>query len=108
VDKKEHPDLALSPVQWQEKDYHFDGQISPGAFVYGDLTFNATPDLIKQINAGTQRIYVYGRIEYDDVFGIHHWATFCQFYLASGAYTFCPNYNETDRNEKPAPSVKAN
>jgi len=39
-----------------------------------------------------------GRIEYDDVFGLHHWSTFCYELLASGQFLPCEYGNDEDQD----------
>jgi hypothetical protein len=42
-------------------------------------------------------IYAYGIIRYDDIFGGHHWITYCsQLSDDRSAYTFCAQHNDTD------------
>jgi hypothetical protein len=36
-----------------------------------------TPDMQKRMNAGDVYIALHGRVTYDDIFGVHHWLTFC-------------------------------
>ena len=58
---------------------------------------------LKDITEGELRIYAHGIVEYDDVFGTHHWATYC-FYLNPGGkhkkgysgYSACKEHNDTD------------
>ena len=50
----------------------------------------------KAISEGQKFLYIYGRLEYDDVFLAHHTTTFC-FYLRNPAekqYAICEAYNE--------------
>src|SRR5258705_11922534 len=59
--------------------------------------------MFRQLKAGTAYILVYGKLEYDSVFGAHHWITFCQ---SSGPTDFthpkeCVDYNDVDNNEEP-------
>ena len=60
-------------------------------------------DMALQLKSGTGYIIVYGKIDYDSVFGAHHWVTFCQ---GSGPSEFthpqeCVDYNQVDDNEEP-------
>lgn len=51
-------------------------------------------DLLKSRKAD---IYSHGRIEYDDIFGAHHWMTYCSYLQATlGGFAFCAEHNETD------------
>ncbi len=36
-----------------------------------------TPQFIKHLHDTGIRFYVYGMVEYDDIFKIHHWTKFC-------------------------------
>jgi hypothetical protein len=46
---------------------------------------------------GTDPIYVYGRIEYTDVFGDGHWSEFCWHYLMPNqVFMNCPHHNGLD------------
>jgi len=55
------------------------------------------------VEAGDWYIATYGRFTYDDVFGVHHWITFCNVYATdhpdgAGAQK-CAEYNDADTNE---------
>jgi hypothetical protein len=57
-------------------------------------------DMYRQLSGGTGYIIVYGKMEYDSVFGGHHWIRFCR---TSGptAYTDeCLGYNGIDTDEE--------
>ncbi len=54
-------------------------------------------DLLKQ---GRFNFFIHGRVEYDDIFGNHHWMTFCSFLQPVGGFAFCHEHNETDNNQK--------
>lgn len=47
--------------------------------------------------------YLIGRIDYEDVFGIKHWNTFCFFINPGGALAYCLEGNDEDRNPKLPP-----
>jgi hypothetical protein len=64
-----------------------------------------TPTLRNEIAAGQLYIVVYLRLDYDDVFGVHHWLQFCAHaengipgVNAHNAGTTCGDYNDVDRN----------
>jgi hypothetical protein len=69
-----------------------------------------TENRVKIID-GTIFIVVYGKITYDDVFGAHHWITFCghsQYTVISVDSTrdiseSCADYNDVDRKNNPNP-----
>jgi hypothetical protein len=45
-------------------------------------------------------IYVYGIIRYDDIYGFHHWITYCsQLSDDRSQYNFCEQHNDTDDSE---------
>ena len=56
--------------------------------------------------------YVYGRIDYRDIFGVPHWATFCNEYVLEHValmpekffWTICDKYNDVDRNQYKGPA----
>jgi hypothetical protein len=75
------------------------GNISPDASVYSDLVYpSISAGQQSAINSGSERLYVYGTFQYDDVFSDHHWFTFCSFLLPGGAWSICPYHNEIDHN----------
>jgi hypothetical protein len=51
-----------------------------------------------QVNAGKLVIYAHGRVTYDDVFGCHHWATFCYFLHNGSSFGVYQEHNDTDHN----------
>lgn len=93
------PDLALPRPTFKQKDYVPFDNISPDSTRYGDFVYNLTETDVERINGGRVRIYAWGRIQYDDVFGVHHWTTFCSFLLSGGAFAVCPKYNDADKNQ---------
>jgi len=57
------------------------------------------------LRQGEKDILVYGRIDYADIFGVPHWATFCEANQivefgtrTSTAHPKCVSYNKTDNN----------
>jgi hypothetical protein len=54
--------------------------------------------------SGKIRVYFYGRIDYDDVFGTAHWLTFCNFYVSGGEFVVCTQHNDIDKNESYHPN----
>jgi hypothetical protein len=66
----------------------------------GDETVPAVPGVAPagepQATSGSGN-YVYGIIEYDDIFRVHHWTKFCFFNLpGTTAWSRCSTFNETD------------
>jgi hypothetical protein len=56
------------------------------------------PEIVQGIQRGG-RYYVFGTIWYDDIFGQHHWAQFCYFFLSNlkavsspGIHNTCDDY----------------
>jgi hypothetical protein len=74
------------------------GNLPPDGVVFGDFQAPFTSDDFDRVINLKVRIYLHGRIEYDDVFGVHHWLTFCSFLLPGGAYAVCAYHNEIDQN----------
>jgi hypothetical protein len=48
----------------------------------------------------TRTMWVHGRITYDDIFGRHHWLTYCTSLTAGWVWAFCSEHNDTDDNGK--------
>jgi hypothetical protein len=63
---------------------------------------DGTSELTTDAEAADQTKYiaVYGIVEYDDVFGKHHWTKFCHPINLSSPYNAadCVNYNDVDKN----------
>ncbi|MGH9816448.1 MAG: hypothetical protein ACRD6I_10260 [Candidatus Acidiferrales bacterium] len=55
------------------------------------------PEEQQQVSSGTHRFYLYGRVEYWDVFERPHWTTFC-LYMANDLKSFriCDKYNDAE------------
>jgi hypothetical protein len=48
------------------------------------------------------RVFLYGKIEYEDIFGANHWTTFCyqyQWWIEGGQFYLYALYNDADKNE---------
>ena len=67
----------------------------------GNSSLVLSPNQASDVRDGTQVVYLYGRIDYEDVFGQPHFNTFCVYY--SGLVTkhvssmaSCENYNDAD------------
>jgi len=55
-----------------------------------------------------ETLYVFGQVEYDDVFDCHHWTTFCVFLDPREnyrKYSMCKKHNDTDENRCPVTVV---
>jgi hypothetical protein len=57
--------------------------------------------MVRAIKDKTGYILVYGRLEYDSVFGAHHWMTFCASNIEFIQPKGCVDYNGVDSNEEP-------
>lgn len=52
---------------------------------------------VDQLKSGDQRIFYFGRFEYDDVFGKHHWLRFSTVYAPDlGAFNYWRDGNMSD------------
>lgn len=61
-----------------------------------------TPDEIKAVKSGEVILLIHGRIDYDDIFGCHHWTTFCyRLNSAITAYSAYESHNDADDNPCP-------
>jgi hypothetical protein len=72
--------------------------LNPDGEFYGDMLLPFTENDKKRIDSGEVRVYFYGRIEYDDVFGGHHWRNTCAYLLPTGAFAVCPDRSDIDYN----------
>jgi hypothetical protein len=65
-------------------------------------------DALAELRDRKRFLFVHGRMEYDDAFGIHHWNTFCRILRPSGGWSACPDRkDEIDNNpEEPPPPPK--
>lgn len=68
----------------------------------GTIEIPFTQDQVTKFNLKVFSIYAHGRIEYDDIFGNHHWMTYCSYLPVPtiGGFAFCGEHNETDDNQK--------
>lgn len=58
----------------------------------------ATINIIEALKNGETKLYVFCRIEYDDIFKDHHTTTFCSvFRISENDFVFCGFYNEDDQ-----------
>jgi hypothetical protein len=92
--------FGMPNFSYKPDEYIVEGNLIPEAEVYGDtITKPLKEDDIKQVTSNQVRIFVHGRVEYDDVFGFHHWQSFCSFLLPTGAMAVCPENNDIDQNQ---------
>lgn len=76
------------------------GTLFPGSSIFNDLV---TSTAIKatdrdKILSNNWNMWVYGRVEYTDVFDVPHWFNFCTHLLSGGGYAVCDKHTETDEN----------
>jgi hypothetical protein len=100
---------ALDPIAEGHKPAFADlGAISRGLLLpngEANVMLNATSQSatgvtksgLEQVKSGKLIIYVHGRITYDDVFGCHHWTTFCHFWQGK-SLGICQEHNDTDHD----------
>jgi len=76
------------------------GTMFPGSANFVDLPI--TPAIQSgdrdKILSNNWNMWVYGRVEYTDVFGVPHWSNFCSHLLSGGGYAICDKHTETDEN----------
>jgi hypothetical protein len=75
------------------------------AVVRGPSHMILTQSQIEELVSGELRAAVYGIVNYDDIFGGHHWVTFCNWLTIPGAPPIgtesqktCLSYTGTDKN----------
>jgi hypothetical protein len=82
---------------YKDTDYVSYGSIAPDSESFSDFDFGILSEkAAEQIRTEQIRVYLYGRVEYSDVFGRPHWLNYCQFLLSGGAYGICPIHNDSD------------
>ena len=76
------------------------GTMFPSSATFNDLLVSPTFQAVDRdkIMSNTWNMWVYGRVEYADVFGVPHWFNFCSHLLSGGGYAICDKHTETDRN----------
>lgn len=102
------PTLDTEQPIFRERDMRAQGQMLPNQESISDITVWFSKKDADLINTQKVRIYLSARIEYDDVFGTHHWTTFCDFYLTSGMFANYSKYNGMDNNRPKITVPKAN
>lgn len=90
----EPPDLTPRPMDQPARK----GTVTPG--VDSAIHFwipNLTAQDVDDITNFRKFIYVFGKIEYDDIFGNHHWTNFClQQHPTTQDMDVCVNGNDSD------------
>jgi hypothetical protein len=59
------------------------------------------PTTIEEAKDLAKYVAVYGTVEYDDIFGVHHWTNFCEPIVLAGSFnaSACIDSNAVDHNE---------
>lgn len=99
VYKSEHPTFSIPGTFYAAKDLVYSGNLVPGGFLYSDITLQLSPTEVQDIIDDKIRIFIYGRIEYSDVFGTSHWNNFCDYLLSGGDIGICAQHNDMDNNQ---------
>jgi hypothetical protein len=82
------------------------GPHAPGE---GASVVRVSPGMIATVNTGEMYLVIHGKIKYDDIFGVHHWITFCAPttskipVMAFGIPSFykpCLAYDKMDANDE--------
>jgi hypothetical protein len=77
--------------------------LAPGG-QYGSGASNSrkvTQDSVDKFISGKERVFVFGKITYRDVFDCPHWTTFCSILKTDGIYQVWGAYNDADDNRCP-------
>jgi hypothetical protein len=85
---------------YKSEQYIRSGNITPDGEVFADEVKPFTAEDESRIVSLKVRVYVHGVVEYDDVFGSHHWLNFCSYLLPGQAFAICKYHNEMDKNDK--------
>jgi hypothetical protein len=88
------------PFSYKPEQYVRAGNLTPDGEVFSDFIKPFTAEDESRIVSLKVRVYVHGIVEYDDVFGIHHWLKYCNYLLPGQAFAICEYHNEIDHNEK--------
>jgi hypothetical protein len=99
VYKQQNPTFALPVPFYSATDLVPSGNLVPGGFIYSDVTFLLNSTDVRDIDDGALRLYVYGRVDYSDVFGTTHWTNFCDYLLSGGDFAICSEYSQMDNNQ---------
>jgi hypothetical protein len=59
---------------------------------------NPTQDDLDRMKAGGIQFFVFGRMEYSDIFHKAHWSTFCFDLTQQAAWELCSEHNDADDN----------
>jgi hypothetical protein len=98
IPRGQEPDFTYADPPESQAVLQPNGQfiVSWKATKVGEVFNQAT---LESLKSGTVRLYVYGHVSYDDVFGGQHWTRFCLHLRGDmDGFTHCKKYNEIDRN----------
>jgi hypothetical protein len=71
--------------------------VQPGEQVtLNTIQYPITQDQADSVRNGSQILYVYGKMSYDDIFHAHHRTTFCKLVLSESLVEDCGTYNTAD------------
>jgi hypothetical protein len=70
--------------------------LPPDTSTVSDLPSTMDEKAFEEIVTLRRRVFVFGRVEYDDVFSGHHWYNYCMYLTPGGAFANCPFHNEFD------------
>lgn len=79
------------------KTYSSPTNIMPNGGSYHDFEQPINVTAYAEIKSNEVTQYSHGRVTYDDVFGKHHWVTYCDLLLPTGAWANCKTNNEVDK-----------
>jgi hypothetical protein len=92
--------LGIPHFSYPPDKYIFSGNLTPDGEIFGDdISEPLTEDDIKKITSNMVRVFTHGTVEYDDVFGVHHWQNYCGFLVPMGVIAICPYHSEMDQNK---------
>jgi cytoskeletal protein RodZ len=106
-EKGKEPDFSLEDTAAARKDSSA-SLLAPNADYVMDIEprKQTPPHEITQsdfdgIRSGNLRIFVHGRMTYDDIFGCAHWTSFCARLKPDLKYASCGTHNDADQNRCP-------
>jgi hypothetical protein len=80
---------------------------APNGDLYGNMILHPheamTKEHLEMIESGDAIVYVHGKMTYDDIFGCHHWTTYCFRLTPELKFTACETHNDSDDNCIPKP-----
>jgi Sec-independent protein translocase protein TatA len=101
IDLPEDREFTLADVNYQKIEPILSGTIFPNQIVPVKAATFVSVGSFDDFRNGIMILYVYGRTEYQDIYGANHWTEFCYVVspdLKTG--TLCKIYNATDNQRK--------